>query len=172
VRGSMRSSTRCSRCDASRVVGRQDGRACECLCMFPEWLQPEWRGRYGGDGHWVSEWPAGICKECGVQFQGDPSRRYCSPACKKRAHTRSGNHAGRTRKRVRKHGGVHSAYEIIGKFELHDAFQGLCAICGDPIDASEAWLGHKVSVSEGGQHTRGNIAPVHKGCEEAWTRGV
>jgi 5-methylcytosine-specific restriction endonuclease McrA len=142
------------------------------LCMFPEWLQPEWRGRYGGDGHWVSEWPAGICKECGVQFQGDPSRRYCSPACKKRAHTRSGNHAGRTRKRVRKHGGVHSAYEIIGKFELHDAFQGLCAICGDPIDASEAWLGHKVSVSEGGQHTRGNIAPVHKGCEEAWTRGA
>jgi hypothetical protein len=70
--------------------------------------------RYGGDGRWVSEWRVGICKECGAHVEGD-SRRYCSPACQRKAHARSNNHAARTRKHVREHGGVPSAYEIIGK---------------------------------------------------------
>jgi hypothetical protein len=139
--------------------------------MYLPWsAQPKWRGHYGPDGKWISEWPGGICKECGAQVEGDPSRRYCSSVCKKRAHTRSSNHAGRTQKSARKQGRAHSAYEIIGKFELHDAFQGRCAICRAPVGVSEAWLGHKLPVSEGGQHTRGNIGPVHKRCEEGWTR--
>lgn len=102
--------------------------------MYLPWsAQPKWRGHYGLDGKWISEWPGGMCKECGAQVEGDPSRRYCSSVCKKRAHTRSSNHAGRTQKSARKQGRAHSAYEIIGKFELHDAFEGRCAIWGgDP----------------------------------------
>jgi hypothetical protein len=61
-------------------------------------------------------------------------------------------------------------YHIIGKHELLVAFHGVCAFCRKPVGLPEAWLAHGVAVSKGGQHTRDNIAPVHKACEEEWTR--
>jgi hypothetical protein len=131
--------------------------------------QAKWRGHYGIDGVWISGWPEGVCKECGMAFRGTPQQRYCTGECRRRAHSRSNNHAARARKWAKAMSRKPSPYHVIGKSELHHAFRGLCALCQNPVGVSEAWVGHRIAVSDGGQHTRENIAPVHKACENDWT---
>lgn len=137
---------------------------------LPLAVEPVWRGHHTETGTWKSEWPEHLCKECGSPFEGVSARRYCSDQCKKKAKNRSGNHAGRTRKRGRRDARRPVKYDIIGKFELHDAFRGLCGYCAKPVALDELLVGHVVGVREGGQHTRRNVAPIHADCEETWNR--
>lgn len=137
---------------------------------LPVMVQPSWRGHTDESGAWISEWPPFLCKECGIPFEGVATRRYCSELCKKRAKNRSDNHAGRTRTRSRKDGRIWPKYEIVGKFELLQAFQGLCGYCAKPVALNELIIGHIAGVLTGGQHTRKNISPVHPDCEADWNR--
>lgn len=59
-------------------------------------------------------------------------------------------------------------YEIIGKFELLQAYGARCALCANNLHIQEMWVGHIISVVKGGQHTRDNVAPVHSTCERSW----
>ena len=130
---------------------------------------PSWRGSYDSVGTWISEWPDGLCKECGARFDGPPSRRYCGDPCRKRSHSRSGNHNTRIRKLAQKVGRVRPKYEIVGKFELLDAWSHRCGICGQTIVFDEAWcFGHITPIVDGGSHVRGNLGPHHLKCELMW----
>ena len=119
---------------------------------------------------WAHPWPAGICPECGSLFQTPSTRRWCSPKCGRSAHGRSNRHAGRRRKALEKLGGPveKEAYETVGKMELLTAFGHRCGKCALPLALAEVWIGHIIGVEHGGQHTRANIAPVHKACEQQW----
>ena len=142
---------------ASRSVPRRE----------PWALKPKWRGQYDRNGVWRSGWPSGLCKECGESFDG-LLQHWCSPQHKKKAYSRSNSHAARTRKRLAS-GETAPRYHIIGKFELVEAFGGQCALCHDPVSVQEAWVGHIRAVKDGGQHTRENVAPVHRKCEQDFT---
>ena len=131
-------------------------------------VQAAWSGHYNDLGKWVSLWPIGVCKECGESFQGTPTQVWCSDLCRKKAASRSNRHARRTRKAAIRDGRTYPPYEIIGRYELLHAFDGLCAKCGKTLPLEDAWVGHIVGVEYGGQHTRRNIAPVHKACEQRW----
>ncbi len=135
---------------------------------LPLAVQPRWRSHYDLGAKWISEGPPGICKECGAPFSGVATRRWCSDECRRRARSRSGSHAGRTRRRARLDQGSYAKYDIVGKFELHDAFRGRCGYCAKPIRLDEILIGHVTGVREGGQHTRANIAPIHATCEAEW----
>ena len=137
---------------------------------LPLALSPSWRGAYDERGTWISTWPPGLCKECGQSFDGTLTQRWCSPRCRSRARNRSGSHAARTRRAALKIGRRCPPYEIIGRFELHDAFRGLCGKCGTVLPLQDTWIGHVIGVEKGGQHTRGNIAAIHKNCEQEWNR--
>lgn len=135
---------------------------------LPLAVHSQWRGHYDVTRKWISDWPAGICKECGAPFTGLATRRWCSDECRRRARSRSGSHAGRTRRCARLDQRSYGKYDIVGKFELHDAFRGLCGYCAKPIRLDEILIGHVAGVREGGQHTRENIAPIHASCEAEW----
>lgn len=134
----------------------------------PWTIVPLWRGHADAAGRWISEWPEGICKECGTGFSPGQGRLYCSRSCKRRAKNSANAHARRARKVTLKAGGIRLKYDIIGKFELLEAFGGRCGICARAV-GMDAWIGHIAAVERGGQHTRTNVAPVHKECENAWT---
>lgn len=60
-------------------------------------------------------------------------------------------------------------YDIIGRYELLDAYGNRCGYCGEQLDiADQLVTAHVTSVLDRGQHTRANIAPVHQKCELAW----
>lgn len=134
----------------------------------PWTIVPAWRGRTDAVGKWISEWPEGICKECGTGFPPGLGRLYCCRKCKRRSKNRANAHARRARKITLKTGSARVKYDIIGKFELLEAFGGRCGICARAV-GMDAWIGHITAVERGGQHTRTNIAPVHKECENTWT---
>lgn len=133
-------------------------------------VQPRWRGHYNAQGTWSSDWPPNVCKECSKAFQGSPDRRWCSDRCRRSARNRSGNHGGRTADAARRLGLPVPAYEIIGKFELLQAFGGLCGKCGRDLLLADVWTGHIIGVEHVGPHTRRNIAAIHKACEQDWNR--
>lgn len=120
------------------------------------------------DPIWPSEWPQGLCKECGDRFAGSETRRWCSKTCKNRAKNKRGVHARRIRKAAASLGLKHTVCETIGTFELLKAYGFRCGKCGEELPRSEVWMGHIIGVEHGGQHTRANIAPVHKACEQEW----
>lgn len=137
-------------------------------------VSTQWRGNRN-DEHWTTSWPRGLCKECGKEFQVVAGGRYwwCSDRCKRKAHNRSGNHAGRIRRLARKQSLPWPPYEIVGRFELYDAYQGRCGYCGRNVDFAENWIfGHIAGVAEGGSHVRENLAVVHQSCEWEWNAAL
>lgn len=125
------------------------------LAVSPEWKHP---------------WPAGICPECGSLFELPSNRRWCSSECSKKARRRANGHAERRRKALEKLDRTveKESFETVGKSELLTAFRHRCGKCGLPLALDDVWIGHIVGVEHGGQHTRANIAPVHKACEQQW----
>jgi hypothetical protein len=110
-----------------------------------------------------------------VQFELGLSGPYwwCSPQCKKRAHGRSGGHGSRVRRLARGQGLKWPRYEIVGKFELYDAYGGLCGYCGQSVDFNETWFfAHVSGVASGGAQTRKNLAVVHQRCELEWNESL
>ena len=125
------------------------------LAVHPEWSQP---------------WPAGICPECGSLFELPSNRRWCSSQCSTKARRRANGHNERRRKALQRLGRTadFESYETVGKLELLTAFRHRCGKCGLPLALQDVWIGHILGVEHGGQHTRANIAPVHKACEQQW----
>jgi hypothetical protein len=118
---------------------------------------------------WSHRWPAGICKECGTLFEGTDTQRWCSERCSKSAHGRANRHAQRTKRALEVQGKDRAeSYETVGRLELLTAFRHSCGKCGEPLALPEVWVAHILGVEYGGQHTRANIAPVHKMCEQEW----
>jgi hypothetical protein len=121
------------------------------------------------DPDWSHAWPPGICPECGSLFETPSNRRWCSAACSKKAHGRSNHHAERRREALEKLGRSDiESYETVGKLELLTAFAHKCGKCTLPLALADVWIAHIIGVEHGGQHTRANIAPVHKACEQQW----
>ena len=137
---------------------------------LPLKIKPRWRGHTDADGKWRSEWPSFICIECGAPFEGVHTRRYCSERCKNALRNRANNHAGRRRERARSFGLPKAKYDQVGKFELMEAFGGLCGYCGEPVAFTDLLVGHVRGIEHGGQHTRANIALMHRDCETDWNR--
>jgi 5-methylcytosine-specific restriction endonuclease McrA len=130
-------------------------------------IQSEWRRYRSAAGLWVDDWLSGTCKECGKRFDVLPygKRFWCSSKCRDAARRRANNHDARARKHELKSAKKRPSYETVGRFELLQAYRGLCALCTKPLAIEDVWVGHIVAVSEGGQHTRDNIAAVHRPCE-------
>lgn len=64
--------------------------------------------------------------------------------------------------------------ELINHTEVFDAHGWVCHLCGDLIDRfakRDDWmkvtLDHIIPLSKGGTHTRDNVAPAHRRCNEA-----
>jgi 5-methylcytosine-specific restriction endonuclease McrA len=48
--------------------------------------------------------------------------------------------------------------------ELFDEQEGLCALCGEPLIASDLQVDHKIPFAYGGGNERGNIQLAHGVC--------
>lgn len=63
--------------------------------------------------------------------------------------------------------------EQINHTEVFEEFGWVCQLCGELIDRyapRESWervtLDHVIPISRGGTHTRGNVQPAHRRCNE------
>jgi 5-methylcytosine-specific restriction endonuclease McrA len=131
------------------------------LAILPAWEEAEAQS--------ASKEGSRSCKECGERFAlSSRTQVWCLRRCRRKAYSRSGLHAARARRWASLHHVKPSRYEIIGKFEIWTAYQECCAICARPIAVADIWMGHIKAVSDGGQHTRANMAPVHMECEKRW----
>lgn len=140
-------------------VKRSARKYCSKACLD---ANHPWRARVTAIGY-------GECRRCGVTFVRRAGKvgAYCSLACNRRA-----------RKNVRKHlkraaaGGESFTLRQIAE---RDGWR--CHLCGRKVPDrtyeardKDPTLDHLVPVSDGGTHTRDNVALAHNRCN--WERNV
>lgn len=57
------------------------------------------------------------------------------------------------------------------KQRIFDAHQGICHICGDPVEFSAAEFDHVIPLALNGCDEDADIAPAHKACHADKTKG-
>lgn len=56
------------------------------------------------------------------------------------------------------------------RVRIFDAAQGVCHLCGQPIQTGEAWEAeHVIALECGGSDDDANMRPAHKACHKAKT---
>jgi len=108
----------------------------------------------------------GICPECGdawircsdrdCRSCRPGSRRYCTPACTRRANLRTKNH----RRRLR----IGTPAETITIQEIGERDSWRCHLCRRRVSRRTASLDHLIPIAAGGPHTRTNVALAHRRC--------
>ena len=105
-----------------------------------------------------------VCPECGEEFIGHKSARYCSKSCSRRAYKRN-------RKHIYRSGTIrHSTPITIFLLGKRDNWR--CGICGKKIDPNAAHndiengatIDHILPLSRGGKHTWSNVQIAHFNC--------
>lgn len=120
-----------------------------------------------------------LCKECGREFTpeyGNKRRVFCSPQCQDKYGDRGKQRGGlnqRARSILTKLYGIVSPlmYQRIIAEKVHKQSQGICGICGAPIDFAarcpepmSASIDHIVALANGGTHTYANVQSAHFIC--------
>lgn len=54
---------------------------------------------------------------------------------------------------------------------IHLERDGVCHICGEPVDLAEAEFDHVIPFALGGADADHNLGPVHQPCHRAKTKG-
>jgi len=130
-----------------------------------------------------------VCSECGREFtrndyainSGRKNRinnwtpTYCCHACMLRASRRS----SRARRRKREHTLTYKAIPLV---ELIERDNGICQICGKPVDLTDGWydecdqfhvgrnyptVDHIIPITRGGDNTWNNVQLAHQHCNSA-----
>jgi HNH endonuclease len=96
------------------------------------------------------------CVECGtVSVRGSGRRRYCSAKCAKRASKRTERH--------RRRGGVGQRERFtLLEIAVRDSWR--CHLCHRKVSRKTWSIDHLIPVSQGGDHTRMNVALAHRDC--------
>lgn len=56
--------------------------------------------------------------------------------------------------------------EHVDRLELLERHNGVCGICGDPVDPAQFDVDHVVPWSRGGKHSYENTQPAHPACNQ------
>jgi 5-methylcytosine-specific restriction endonuclease McrA len=57
--------------------------------------------------------------------------------------------------------------ERISRQRVFERDEGICGICGDPVDRDDFHIDHVISLSKGGKHSYGNVQVAHPSCNIA-----
>lgn len=101
-----------------------------------------------------------VCCHCGcsaptsVYEKIETPFRFCSSRCASLAIQKHRSHARR----------VTTKTHFITNLELYKKDEGICGICTEPVEISNASIDHIVPVSKGGTHTWDNVQLAHYKC--------
>jgi len=102
-----------------------------------------------------------ICFNCGLLLEGGLSGygayNFCSQNCVDRAISTHKRHALRVKSRT----------HFITKFELWLKDDGICGICKDMVEISQASIDHILPICKGGRHIWANVQLAHFACNIA-----
>jgi 5-methylcytosine-specific restriction endonuclease McrA len=76
---------------------------------------------------------------------------------RRRASLNASNH----RRRAQKHGAMSEKFLSL---EIYERDDWTCHICGEKVTPESASIDHLIPISQGGAHTRRNVATAHRGC--------
>ena len=149
--------TKCIQCGKTFFSNNGQAKFCSDECVH------QWKNEHAKPIHiYYHE-----CQQCGKKFvTANKNQKYCSIECQNKTNYKKHEIVRRTRKRIN----GNADYSIsLQKLVIRD--NGVCALCGKPVDMSldtnndyYGSIDHIIPLSKDGRHTWDNVQLAHRIC--------